>query len=100
MEPRVERGDLGTGRGDAIAVGLRYSFDQAVQSESAEVIGHRPRGVRVGIAALQLREMIAELAMPKAGGREGEETERVHERVDEAVAEAQAGGPSIVDDHG
>ena len=38
--------------------------------------------------------------MPKAGGGEGEETERVHERVDAAVAEAEAGGPLVVDDDG
>jgi len=49
---------------------------------------------------LELRDMIAQLAMPKARGREGEETERVHERVDTRVPEAESRGPLIVDDDG
>jgi hypothetical protein len=44
--------------------------------------------------------MIAQLPMPKASGREGEETERVHERVDAGVAEAETSGPLVLDEHG
>ena len=40
------------------------------------------------IARVELGDVLAELPMPKAGGREGEQTEGVHERVDAAVAKA------------
>ena len=42
--------------------------------------------------------MIAEFPMPKARGREGDETERVHERVHATIPEAQTRGALIVDD--
>ena len=38
--------------------------------------------------------------MSKAGGREGEQTQRLHERVDARIAEAQAGGAVIVHEDG
>jgi hypothetical protein len=49
---------------------------------------------------LKLRDMIAKLPMPKARGGQGEQTERVHERVDTAVTEAGPGGPLIVQEDG
>ena len=78
----------------------RDAFDEAVQPEPPEVVGHGAGRIRVGIATLQLGDVIAQLPMPKAGGGEGEETERVHERVDAAVAEAEAGGALVVDEDG
>ena len=44
--------------------------------------------------------MITKLPMAKPGGRQRKETERVHERVDPAVAESEARGPLIVDANG
>ena len=79
---------------------VRHPFDEAMQPQATEVVGHRSGRVGRRVAALELRDVIAELPMAKAGGREGEETERVHERVDAAVAEAQAGGALIVDEDG
>lgn len=100
IEPCVEHGDLGAGLGDAIAMAARHAFDEAVQSETPEVVGHRPGRIAVRIPALELRDVIAKLPMPKPGGREREEAECVHERVDAAVAEAEAGGALIVDEDG
>ena len=57
---------------------------------SSDAAGSRRIGVR--IATLELRDVIAELAMTKAGRCEGEETEGVHERVDATVAESESGG--------
>ena len=54
---------------------------QAVQPEPPEVVGYRPRGIRVRIASLEPGDVIAEFPMSKAGGCEREETERVHTRV-------------------
>ena len=80
--------------------GWRFPFDEAVQPEPPEVVGHRARRIGRGVATLELRDVIAELPMAEAGGGERKETERVHERVDAAVAEAEAGGALVVDDDG
>ena len=100
IETYIEHGDLGAGRGDAIAVAARHARDEAMESEPAKVVGHRPGRIRRRVARQELRDVIAKLAMPKAGGGQGEETERVHERVDPAVAEAQPGGALVLDDDG
>jgi hypothetical protein len=39
-----------------------------VEPKPAEVVGHRARGIRVGIAALELRDAAAQVPMSKAGG--------------------------------
>ena len=49
---------------------------------------------------MELRDVIAELAMPEAGGGERKETERVHERVDATVAEAEASPALVVHEDG
>ena len=100
IESRVEHGDLGAGRGDVISVAAWHAFDEAVEPEAAEVVGHGARPIRSGIAPLELCDVVAELPMPEARRGEREETERVHERVDAAVAEAKAGGALIVDEDG
>src|SRR5215475_1535005 len=100
VETREKHGDLRAGRCNAIAMAARDPFDEAVQPEPPQVVGHRARRVEVGLSTLQLCDVIAKLPMSKAGGREGEETERMHERVNAAVAKAQTGGPLVVDTHG
>jgi len=42
--------------------------------------------------------VLAKLPMAKSGRRQGKQTERVHERLDAAVAEAEAGGALVLDD--
>ena len=60
---------------------VRHPFDEAMQPQASEVVGHRARGVGVGVSTLELCDVFAELPMAKAGRGEGEETERVHEGV-------------------
>ena len=43
------------------------------------------------MSGVELCDVLAKLPMTKAGRRQGKETERVHERVDATVAEAEAG---------
>lgn len=100
VDAGVEHRDVGAGRRDAIPMCARYAFDEAMQPEPAEVVGHRARRIGVGIPSAEVRDVIAQLPMAEAGGREGEETEGVHERVDAAVAEAEARGSLLVDDDG
>ena len=100
VQPRIEHGDLGADRCDAIPVGARDPFEETVEAEPAEIVRHRAGRIRVGISTLQLGDVIAQLPMANAGGRQRKETERVHERVDARVAEAKAGGALIVDEDG
>ena len=78
----------------------RDPLDETVQTEATQIVGHRAGRIGLRISTLELCDVIAELPMAKAGGREGEQTERVHERVDPAVAEAEAGGALILHAHG
>jgi hypothetical protein len=63
------------------------AFDEALEPQAPEVVGHRARRVGVGVSTLELGDVFAQLPMPEAGGGQREETERMHERVDSAVAE-------------
>ena len=100
IEARIEHRDLGAGRRDAIPVAARHPLDEAMQPQASEVVGHRARRIGVGLSTLELRDVIAQLPMPKAGGGEREQTERVHERVHARVAEAETGGALILDEDG
>ena len=93
VEAGVEHGDLRAGLGDAIAMAVRDPFNEAVQPEPPEVVGHRAGRIGRRIAALELGDVIAQLPMPEAGGGKCEEAEGVHQCVDAAVAEAKTGGP-------
>ena len=62
----------------------------------------RVRGARqcLGQARLELRDVVAELSVPKPGGGQRKETERMHERVDSAIPEPEARGPLLVEANG
>jgi hypothetical protein len=67
---------LSTDDCDAVAVAVRYPFDEAVQPEPAAIAGHGSRRIGCRISTLELRDVIAELPMAKAGGRQRKETEQ------------------------
>ena len=89
-----------TGRGDAVAVAAWDAFDEPVQAESPEIVRPGAGRIRVGVAGLELRDVLAELAMAKPRGCQRKEAEGVHERVHATIAEAEAGGAAIVDADG
>ena len=97
VDARVEHRDLGAGLRDAIAMAARHAFDETVQPESAEVVGHGSGRIGLGVSPLELRDVIAELPMAEPGGGEREETECVHEGVGAGVAEPEAGGALVRD---
>lgn len=86
--------------GGAVPVAARHPFDEAMEPKASEVVGHRARRIGIGVSILELGDVIAKLPMSKAGGCEGKETERVHECVNAAVAEAQASGPLVLNQDG
>jgi len=45
----------------------RRPFDEAMQPQASEVVGHHARRVGVGGSTLELRDVIAKLPMPEAG---------------------------------
>ena len=76
----------------------RHAFDEAMQAQAPEVIGHRARRVGGRVATLELSDGSAKLAVAKPGRSEGKETEGVHEGVDASVAKPEPGGALLVDD--
>ena len=84
----------------AVPMAAGHPFNEAMEPQATEVVRHRSRGVGVRLSGLELRDVIAELPMPEAGGGKREETERVHECVDPSVAEAEARRPLIVHEDG
>ena len=73
-----------------------YSFDETVQPETAEIVGHQARTRRGRIATLQWRDMIAELPMPEAVGARAKRQSACMS-VDPAVAKSEIGGALILD---
>ncbi len=53
---------------DAVAVAVRYPFDEAVQPEPAAIVGHGSRRTGCRISTLELRDVIAELQGRKPVG--------------------------------
>ena len=87
--------------GGSVAVGVGYAFDEPVEAEAAQVVGHAPGGELVeGRAAGAARGAVVGRGWRTrlAGGRrDGDGGE---EGVDAGVAETQSGDTLAVDDGG
>jgi hypothetical protein len=81
-------------------MGLWDAFDQAVQPEPSQVVGHVATAVSIGGLPEQLRHVTADVAMADAGGAERKETACLHEGEHAAIADAERGGALGVDDAG
>ena len=87
-------------RGELVAVGPWEPLDQAVEAESAEVVGHPARGELAGSEAQQWREQFAQVAVGEPRGQEAEDDQRREERLDALLLEAERGGALAVDRDG
>ena len=76
----------------------RHAFDQPVETQTTEMVRHVASAIVVERATEELRDRRPDIAMPKPARVKGEETQRLHEGEDSAVAEAQRGGALGVDD--
>ena len=70
VEPRIEHGHLGAGGCDPIPMRLRDAFDEAVESEPAEDPGRGAREIRLRIAGVELRHVIARRKLCGPGRRD------------------------------
>jgi hypothetical protein len=73
----VEEGDLETVIGRGIAVGLRHTVDQPLESKAAEVIRHLRGGIRATPEGFHLR---AEVAIVKAARQMSKADDALQER--------------------
>ena len=67
------------------------ALDESVEAQTPQVIGGLAGSV-VAVVAQQLCDAVAHVTMAKAGRVESEQTQRLHQGQDPAVAEAEAGG--------
>ena len=87
---------MGAEGGNAIAVAARNALDESVEAQTPQVIGGLAGSV-VAVVAQQLCDAVAHVAMAKSGRVESEQTQRLHQGQNPAVAEAEAGGALAVD---
>jgi hypothetical protein len=71
-DPAVDAGEKQGGGeaavGESVAVSVRNPFDESVEAESAEVVGHPPRAEVVGGEAKEGGEMRSEVAVGEPVG--------------------------------
>src|ERR1019366_6408807 len=86
-------------RRDAIAEAVGQALDQAVQAQTAQLIGDGALRDRVGIAARQSSKMLAQIGCAKAVCELPEQDDGVPERVDTRIGKTQAGDALAADRH-
>ena len=88
VEAGVEVSGDEAGLGELIAVSLGDAFDETVQAQAAQVIGHLRALVGRSVVTSKIDEMPAQVAMSEAGGSQGEETQGLHQGEDAWVVES------------
>jgi hypothetical protein len=73
---------------EPIAVGFGDAFDETVQAQSSQVIGHLRASVGGSVRISKLDEMATQVAMSEAGGSEGEEAEGLHQGEGSGIIES------------
>ena len=98
MEAGEEQRVREAGVGDLVAEGVRDAFDEPVQAQAAQVVGHLPGGHGLGGHAEEGRQDGAQVAVGEAAGQQPEDAQGGEQGVDAGVAEAQPGdaGPGRV----
>ena len=61
-----------SGVGDVVALGVWQAFDDAVEAQAAELIGHGPRPEGFGMAAAEFGQMATQIGSAKARWQETE----------------------------
>ncbi len=96
VELCAEHGGSQPDRGDAIAVRAGNAFDEAVQAQSAQVIGDLARGELVWFFAEELGEMRAKILVGEGALDEEKEKHDVEKPLDARIGKAQGGAVAVV----
>ena len=72
-------------------------LDEAVETETAEVVGHPALGKLAGSEAQEWSEVLAQVAVGEPRGQETEDDQGREERLDTILLEAEGGGALAVD---
>ena len=88
VEADVEVSSDEAGLSELIAVGLGDAFDETVQAQPSQVIGHLRALVGRRVRTSKIEEVASQVAMSETGGSQGEETEGLHQSEDSGVIES------------
>jgi len=86
IEFAIEESDLEAVRGDRVAMGAGDPMEEPLESEAAEIVGHLGRGIGM---PEQSRDLGTQLAVANAAGEMSEGGERLKDRHDAGVTEAE-----------
>ena len=73
------------------------AFDQAMQAQSSQLIGHAARGHCFGWFPEKCSEMAAQVAIAKPVGQQREHQEETEQRLNGWIGETQGGSPLTID---
>ena len=87
VDAAVEHGGSESVFGDAVAVAVWKALDEAMQSQTPQIVSHLARAPLAGIAAQQRSEVLAQFAIAKAMGQEDEQQQRLHQGLHARIGE-------------
>ena len=85
---REEDGRTRSERSQVVSAGLRHAFDQTMQPEPAEVVGHHARGHLLGRTAEERCDVLAQVTVGEASGQETKREDCREKRDDTGLSEA------------
>src|SRR5215212_3104926 len=92
-----EQGDAQAAGCESVSVAAGYSFDDSVQAQSAEVVGHSASRIGCRVETQHLREQCAQLRISEPLKLETEDSQHGEESLNAWVAEAKRRGALAID---
>lgn len=80
--------------GDPVTVAPRDALDEPAEAEPAELVAEPALAELVGTKADEGRQVPPEVSRPERGGLQPKDDERLQQRLDPLVGEAQGGHPA------
>jgi hypothetical protein len=96
VRAREEHGNPETERGQLIAVGLGYPFDETVKTKAPEIVCHPALGDLAGVDAKHLSQGFAEILVGETVDLEGKHDKNAEQRLDTWVIEAERRDPLLI----
>ena len=92
-----EEGNANALLSQSVSVGAINAFNQSMQAQSSQMIGHAARGHLFGWFPEKCSEMAAQVAIAKPVGQQSKHQEETEKCLDSWIGVAQGGSPLAVD---